>query len=65
MFDLPDMDEKGRYIVTQVSYALTPGGTPRIEYADLKKHFAASALAELKGFRHIRTALLSQLRVRR
>jgi len=27
--------------------------------------FAASALADPKGFRHIRTALLSQLRVRR
>jgi len=34
--------EEGRYIVTQVSYALTPAGVPRIEYADLKKYFAAS-----------------------
>jgi UDP-N-acetylmuramate dehydrogenase len=32
---------KGRYIVTRVDYALTPGGPPRIEYADLKKHFGS------------------------
>ena len=31
---------RGRYIVTQVRYALQPGGAPRIVYADLKKHFA-------------------------
>jgi UDP-N-acetylmuramate dehydrogenase len=42
---------KGRYIVTQVSYALTPGGAPRIEYADLKRHFAPGgnpALSEVR-----------------
>jgi len=32
--------ERGRYIVLQVSFALSPGGGPRIEYADLKHHFA-------------------------
>jgi UDP-N-acetylmuramate dehydrogenase len=32
--------ERGRYLVLAVSYALTPGGAPRNEYADLKKHFA-------------------------
>jgi UDP-N-acetylmuramate dehydrogenase len=32
--------ERGRYIVLQVSFALTPRGAPHIEYADLKKHFA-------------------------
>ncbi|HLZ00288.1 MAG TPA: UDP-N-acetylmuramate dehydrogenase [Candidatus Angelobacter sp.] len=32
--------ERGRYIVLQVTYRLTPEGPPRIEYADLKKHFA-------------------------
>lgn len=35
--------KKDRYIVTQVSYALTPGGAPRIDYADLKRHFASNA----------------------
>ncbi len=30
---------RGRYIVLRVSYALTPGGKPTLEYADLKKHF--------------------------
>jgi UDP-N-acetylmuramate dehydrogenase len=32
--------ERGRYIVLQVTYQFTPGGPPKIEYADLKKHFA-------------------------
>jgi UDP-N-acetylmuramate dehydrogenase len=32
--------ERGRHIILRVTYALTPGGEPRIEYADLKKYFA-------------------------
>lgn len=32
--------ERGRHIILRLTYALTPGGEPRIEYADLKKHFA-------------------------
>jgi len=32
--------ERGRYIILRVTYALTPAGGPRIQYADLKKHFA-------------------------
>jgi UDP-N-acetylmuramate dehydrogenase len=32
--------ERGRYIVVRVTYALTPGGPPHLEYADLKNHFA-------------------------
>jgi UDP-N-acetylmuramate dehydrogenase len=32
--------ERGRYIILKVSYALTPGGAPKIQYADLKKYFA-------------------------
>jgi UDP-N-acetylmuramate dehydrogenase len=32
--------ERGRFIILRVTYSLTPGGKPRIEYADLKKHFA-------------------------
>ena len=31
--------EKGRYIILRVTYALRPGGEPRLEYADLKKYF--------------------------
>jgi len=34
--------ERGRYIVLRVEYLLSPGGAPRIEYADLKKYFAAA-----------------------
>jgi UDP-N-acetylmuramate dehydrogenase len=32
--------ERGRYIILRVTYALTPGGKPRVEYADLRNHFA-------------------------
>jgi UDP-N-acetylmuramate dehydrogenase len=40
-------NERGRYLVTQVDYALIKDGTPRITYADLKKHFAATAAPSL------------------
>ena len=32
--------ERGRYIILKTTYSLLPGGTPKIEYADLKKYFA-------------------------
>jgi UDP-N-acetylmuramate dehydrogenase len=32
--------ERGRYVILRVTYVLTPDGAPRIQYADLKKHFA-------------------------
>ena len=32
--------ERGRYIILRVTYVLKPGGQPRIEYADLKRHFS-------------------------
>ena len=32
--------ERGRYIILRVTYALTPGGEPRIDYADLKRYFS-------------------------
>ena len=32
--------ERGRFIILRVTYGLMPGGKPRIEYADLKRHFA-------------------------
>jgi UDP-N-acetylmuramate dehydrogenase len=31
--------ERGRFIILRVVYALTPGGRPHLEYADLKQHF--------------------------
>jgi UDP-N-acetylmuramate dehydrogenase len=51
--------ESGRFIVLRVSYALTPEGTPRVDYADLKRHFAGREttpdLAETReAVRHIR-----------
>src|SRR5580692_5286793 len=51
--------EKGRFIVLGVSYALTPNGKPRLDYADLKRHFAGREsmpnLAETReAVRHIR-----------
>jgi UDP-N-acetylmuramate dehydrogenase len=51
--------ERGRFIVLRVTYALTPGGSPRITYADLKRHFEGREttpnLAETReAVRHIR-----------
>lgn len=51
--------ERGRYVILRVTYALAPGGQPRLEYADLKKYFAARSgtptLAEVReAVRHIR-----------
>ncbi len=50
---------RGRFVVLQVTYALTPGGAPRIVYADLKRHFegreTSPDLAETReAVRHIR-----------
>jgi UDP-N-acetylmuramate dehydrogenase len=51
--------ERGRFVILRVTYALTPGGAPRIQYADLKRHFAGREtrpnLAEMReAVRHIR-----------
>jgi UDP-N-acetylmuramate dehydrogenase len=51
--------ERGRFIVLRVTYALTPGGSPLITYADLKRHFegreTSPDLAETReAVRHIR-----------
>jgi UDP-N-acetylmuramate dehydrogenase len=53
--------ERGRYIIVRVTYALVPGGEPKIQYADLKKHFAGRsqppALADTRhAVRQIRAA---------
>jgi UDP-N-acetylmuramate dehydrogenase len=50
---------RGRYVVLGVSYALIPDGKPRLDYADLKRHFAGREstpnLAETReAVRHIR-----------
>jgi UDP-N-acetylmuramate dehydrogenase len=34
-------DERGRFIILKVAYALEPGGKPTIGYRDLKKHFGS------------------------
>jgi UDP-N-acetylmuramate dehydrogenase len=51
--------ERGRFIILRVTYALTPGGEPSLEYTDLKRHFAGREtrpnLAETReAVRHIR-----------
>jgi UDP-N-acetylmuramate dehydrogenase len=51
--------ERGRFVVLRVTYALTPGGNPRITYADLQRHFEGREtvpnLAETReAVRHIR-----------
>ena len=39
--------ERGRYIILRVTYALEPGGAPRVHYADLKKYFAGRSRVTL------------------
>ncbi|HEY3975058.1 MAG TPA: UDP-N-acetylmuramate dehydrogenase [Candidatus Sulfotelmatobacter sp.] len=51
--------ERGRFVILRVTYALTPGGEPRLDYADLKRHFEGREtrpnLAETReAVRHIR-----------
>lgn len=51
--------EPGRFIVLRVTYALIPGGSPRLAYADLQRHFEGREttpdLAETReAVRHIR-----------
>ena len=51
--------ERGRFIILRATYALTPGGEPHLEYADLKRHFEGREtrpnLAETReAVRHIR-----------
>jgi UDP-N-acetylmuramate dehydrogenase len=51
--------ERGRFIILRVTYALAPGGAPRISYADLKRQFEGREtlpnLAETReAVRHIR-----------
>jgi UDP-N-acetylmuramate dehydrogenase len=35
--------DRGRYIVTRVDFALSPGAPPRLDYADLRNYFAPSS----------------------
>jgi UDP-N-acetylmuramate dehydrogenase len=49
--------ERGRYIILRVTYTLMPGGRPRLQYADLKKHFA--------GWQHVPTLSDTREAVRR
>jgi UDP-N-acetylmuramate dehydrogenase len=51
--------ERGRFIILRVTYALAPGGQPRLAYADLQRHFQGREsqpnLAEVReAVRHIR-----------
>ena len=51
--------ERERFIILRVAYALTPGGEPHLEYADLQRHFEGREtrpnLAETReAVRHIR-----------
>jgi len=37
--------QRGQFIILRVTYAMVPGGSPSLLYADLKKYFAASGHA--------------------
>jgi len=53
--------ERGRFVILRVTYALSPGGEPHLQYADLKLHFQGREtppnLAETReAVRHIRAS---------
>jgi UDP-N-acetylmuramate dehydrogenase len=58
--------ERGRFIILGVSFALRPGGEPKIAYADLKRHFAGrsepASLTEtreaVRAIRHSKAMLI-------
>ena len=37
-----NLEARGRYVVTAVTYALRPGGEPALRYADLSRYFAGT-----------------------
>jgi UDP-N-acetylmuramate dehydrogenase len=47
---------KERFVITRVDFSLHPGGDPRIEYQDLKRHF--SACGSTPSIREVREAVL-------
>jgi len=50
----------GRYILTRVDFALQPGGTPRIAYGDLKRHFNSAHSSDRRtGILEVRDAVLA------
>src|SRR6202043_3086234 len=56
-----NISERGRFIILRVTYSLIPGGKPRIQYADLKRHFAGfqqtpSLTSTREAVRRIRAA---------
>jgi UDP-N-acetylmuramate dehydrogenase len=58
-------EDRGRFAVTRVDFALTPGGAPKLRYADLRREFAGQptpSLAEVaqavRRIRHSKGMLL-------
>ena len=43
--------DRNKFVITRVTYALSPGGPPKLEYADLKKYFAGRAKVSLQQVR--------------
>jgi len=55
--------DAGRYIVTRVDFALHPGGTPKIAYADLKHHFSTESVKD--GSHELSAVREAVLKIRR
>jgi UDP-N-acetylmuramate dehydrogenase len=55
-----NVEARGRYIVTAVTYKLRPEGEPALRYADVKRHFAAQLeRAERPSLREVYEAVRS------
>ncbi|MGI4853633.1 MAG: UDP-N-acetylmuramate dehydrogenase [Janthinobacterium lividum] len=44
---LLNTSERGRYVITRVDFHLSPGGAPKLAYADLRRHFPADSKPSL------------------
>jgi UDP-N-acetylmuramate dehydrogenase len=55
-----NVEARGRYIVTAVTYMLRPGGEPALRYADVRRHFAAQLeRGEMPSLRQVYEAVRS------
>jgi len=54
--------ERNRFVILRVTFALTPQGPPRLQYADLKRHFEGSSSSATLS--EVRDAVL-QIRARK
>lgn len=54
-------EERGRYVITQVRFAMRPGGTPELRYADLQRYFAEHRVSRQSVSRQLSEPTLAEV----